>query len=129
MIIVYAVVNTEGKVGQAEVKQTPDAAFDQMVLDTLGQWTFRPGLFDGLPVRMKLLIGIPVSSLLVEPTARASAAVGEDAEQWRGPRASATQQTSLYPPPQQKSCENSGLKHPRISPVRDPRTNLLLKPY
>lgn len=61
MAIVYAVVNTEGRMEQLSVKDSPDPGLNDALLAGLAEWTFRPALLDGQPVAMKALLGIPLT--------------------------------------------------------------------
>ena len=60
MLIVYGVINLEGKLEQLEVKQSPDATLNNSVLETLQKWLFQAGSLDGKDVVTRVLIGIPV---------------------------------------------------------------------
>jgi len=60
MVIVYAIINIEGKMEQMVVKDTPDARLNEPVLNALGKWVFRPAQRDGETVPAKVLLGIPV---------------------------------------------------------------------
>lgn len=60
MIIVYALIDAEGKIEQLSVKESPDPLFNQPVLEALSKWVFRPGALNGKPVAVKALFGIPV---------------------------------------------------------------------
>ena len=60
MVIVYTVINVEGKMEQMSVMESPDPLLNQLVLDALRQWVFRPGLLNGVPVAVKALLGIPL---------------------------------------------------------------------
>ena len=60
MIIVYGIVNLEGKLEQLSVKDTPDIALNEPVLKALSKWAFRPAQLNGEPVTAKLLMGIPL---------------------------------------------------------------------
>jgi hypothetical protein len=59
-VVLYAVVDLEGKVGQITVKQTPDARVSQRIVDALSKWQFRPAQLNDKPVAVKVLIGIPL---------------------------------------------------------------------
>lgn len=61
MIIVYAVINIEGKIEQTSVKDSPDALLNERVLSALSKWLFRPARLNGEPVAVKALLGIPLS--------------------------------------------------------------------
>jgi hypothetical protein len=60
MVIVYAIINIEGKMEQMSVKDSPDALLNEAVLSTLGKWVFRPAQLNGTPVPAKVLLGIPL---------------------------------------------------------------------
>jgi hypothetical protein len=59
-LIVYAIINLEGKVEQMAVKETPDALLNEPVLRALSNWSFKPAQLDGEVVPVKVLMGIPV---------------------------------------------------------------------
>ena len=60
VVIVYAVINVEGKMEQMSVQESPDPLLNRPVLDALSKWVFRPGLLNGDPVAVKALLGIPL---------------------------------------------------------------------
>ena len=59
-VVLYAVVDQEGNVGQIAVKQTPDARVSKAMVDALSKWQFRPAQLNDKPVAVKVLIGIPL---------------------------------------------------------------------
>lgn len=59
-IIVYAIIQTDGKMQQISVKETPDPALNEAVVTALHKWIFRPGQVDGESVPVKVLLGVPV---------------------------------------------------------------------
>ena len=59
-VVVYAIVDTKGKMQGLTVKQTPGDEINKPILDALSKWTFRPAEVNGVPVATKVLIGIPV---------------------------------------------------------------------
>jgi hypothetical protein len=61
LVIVYAVLNTDGKMEQMVVKQSPDARLNEPVLNALSKWTFRPAQFNGENVSVKVLLGFPLA--------------------------------------------------------------------
>jgi hypothetical protein len=65
LVIVYAIVNTEGKVEQMVVKDSPDDRLNEPVLNALSKWILRPAQRDGETVPAKALLGIPVWAPLV----------------------------------------------------------------
>jgi hypothetical protein len=60
-IILYAVIDTNGKLKDMVVKQTPDSQLNAPVLAAMAKWTFRPAESDGKPVAAKILLGIPLA--------------------------------------------------------------------
>ncbi len=60
MIIVYGLINTEGKMEQISVKDSPDPLLNEPVVRALGKWIFRPAQSEGQPVPAKALFGIPL---------------------------------------------------------------------
>jgi len=61
LVIVYAIIDKEGKLQQISIKQTPDPELDPPVLAALSRWTFRPTEVKGSTVSAKILLGIPLS--------------------------------------------------------------------
>jgi hypothetical protein len=62
MIIVFGIINAEGKLEELAVKDTPNHLFDLPVLNSLQRWTFRPARRNGEVVPVKALFGIPLWS-------------------------------------------------------------------
>ncbi len=60
MVIVYAVINVEGKMEQISVKQSPDPMLIEPMINALSKWIFRPARLNGEPVRAQVLMGIPL---------------------------------------------------------------------
>jgi hypothetical protein len=60
VIVVYAVMDTQGKLQRLSVRQTPDARFNAGILAALTHWSFQPAQLNGEPVALKVLIGIPL---------------------------------------------------------------------
>jgi hypothetical protein len=61
MVVVYAVINTEGKLERMHVMQSPNVEVSNALLEALGKWVFRPAELNGEPVALKALLGIPLS--------------------------------------------------------------------
>ena len=61
MVIVYGIINVQGKIEQLTIKDSPDASLNAIVLSCLGKWVFRPAKLNGNTIPMKLLLGIPLS--------------------------------------------------------------------
>jgi hypothetical protein len=59
-VVIYAVVEKDGKVGHISVKQTPDSRMSDPIVQALSKWVFRPAQLNGQPVAVKVLIGIPL---------------------------------------------------------------------
>ena len=60
VIVVYAVMDVQGKLQSLSVRQSPDARFNAAILAALTHWTFQPAQLSGQPVPLKVLIGIPL---------------------------------------------------------------------
>ena len=60
VIVVYAVMDTEGRLHDLAIKQTPDGRFNLPVLSALTHWRFQPAQVNGQPIALKVLIGIPL---------------------------------------------------------------------
>jgi hypothetical protein len=60
MIIVYAIINAQGKMEKISIKDSPDGRLLQPLLEALAKWVFRPARLDGAPVAVKVLMGIPL---------------------------------------------------------------------
>jgi hypothetical protein len=76
LVVVYAVINTGGKLEQIAVKDSPDALLNAPITATLSRWVFRPAQLNGAPAAVKVLIGIPLwpkRLFLAAATPRASA--------------------------------------------------------
>jgi hypothetical protein len=61
MVVVYAIINTEGKLERMHVMQTPTIELNKPLLEALGKWVFRPAELNGEAVSVKILLGIPLS--------------------------------------------------------------------
>ena len=59
-VVIYAVVDKEGKVGRISVKQTPDIRVSDPIVQALSKWVFRPAQLNSQPVAVKVLLGIPL---------------------------------------------------------------------
>jgi TonB family protein len=60
-IMVYGVLNADGKIEQLSVKQSPDPKLNDAVLTAIRKWTFRPAEMNGEKVAVKVLLGFPLS--------------------------------------------------------------------
>ena len=61
LVVVYAVINTDGKLQDIAVKQTPDPLLNPAALAALEKWQFRPAEVNGEAVAVKALLGVPLS--------------------------------------------------------------------
>ena len=61
LVIIYGVLNTDGKMEQMSVKQSPDAQLNEPVINALSKWMFRPAQFNGENVSVKVLLGFPLA--------------------------------------------------------------------
>ena len=61
LVAVYGIINTDGKMEQISVKESPDAVLNEAVLAALAKWVFRPAQLDGKTVAVKVLLGIPLA--------------------------------------------------------------------
>jgi Gram-negative bacterial TonB protein C-terminal len=59
-VVLYAIVDKEGKVSHVSVKQTPDARVSDPIVQALTKWVFRPAQLNSQPVAVKVLLGIPL---------------------------------------------------------------------
>ena len=60
LVLAYAVITVEGKLDQLSIKDSPDPLLNDVVLNAMRKWTFRPARRDGEIVPAKILLGIPV---------------------------------------------------------------------
>jgi len=60
MVIVYAIMDTQGKLDQIVVMQSPAAQLTDLIIEALNKWVFRPAELNGQPVSIKLLLGVPI---------------------------------------------------------------------
>jgi TonB family protein len=60
VIVVFAIMDTEGRLQRLSVRQSPDGRLDAPILAALARWKFQPAQLNGQPVALKILIGIPL---------------------------------------------------------------------
>jgi len=60
VIVVYAVMDTQGGLQRLSVRQSPDERLNASILAALAHWKFQPAQLNGQPVPLKVLIGIPL---------------------------------------------------------------------
>jgi protein TonB len=61
MLVVYGVINAEGKIEKMRIIQSPNPLLNAPLLAALENWSFRPAELNGEPVAVKALLGIPLS--------------------------------------------------------------------
>lgn len=59
VVILYAVIHSDGSVGDVKVLQGVDDTLDENARDALQKWHFRPGTKNGAPVDLEAVIRIP----------------------------------------------------------------------
>jgi hypothetical protein len=59
-VVIYAIVDKEGKVSHVSVKKTPDARVSDPIAQAFAKWIFRPAQVNSRPVAVKILLGIPL---------------------------------------------------------------------
>jgi hypothetical protein len=59
-VVIYAIVDKEGKVSQVAVKKSPDPRVSGPIAQALAKWVFRPAQLNGQPTAVKVLMGIPL---------------------------------------------------------------------
>lgn len=58
-VILYAVIHSDGSVGDVKVLQGVDDTLDENARDALRKWHFRPGTKNGSPVDLEAVVKIP----------------------------------------------------------------------
>jgi len=61
VVVVAAVIGTDGKVENVSVLKSVDPSLDQSAMDAVRQWTFEPALKDGKPVKVETHVEINFS--------------------------------------------------------------------
>ncbi len=61
-MVVYGVIDAEGKVQQLRILQSPDDRLSDILLRALEQWAFRPAMMNGNRVAVKAVLGVPIVS-------------------------------------------------------------------
>ena len=61
VVVVAAVIGTDGKVENIRVLKSVDPSLDQSAMDAVRQWTFEPALKDGKPVKVETHVEINFS--------------------------------------------------------------------
>jgi hypothetical protein len=61
-IVVYAVIDTEGKLRDTRLVDSPSSGLNSGLLEALAAWTFQPAEKNGQPCVVQALLGIPVAN-------------------------------------------------------------------
>jgi hypothetical protein len=61
VIVVSGVIDTQGKLGQVLVMQSPDDRLTGQLTEALSKWLFRPAELNGHPISAKIMLGVPLS--------------------------------------------------------------------
>ena len=59
-VVIYAVIDKEGKVSQISVKKSPDPRLSDPIAQAFSKWIFRPAQANSQPVAVKILVGVPL---------------------------------------------------------------------
>jgi hypothetical protein len=59
-VVLYAMVDKDGKISHVLVKQTPDPRVSDPIVQALAKWVFRPAQLNNQPFAVKVLLGIPL---------------------------------------------------------------------
>jgi hypothetical protein len=60
VIIVYAIIDTQGRFQHVSIRQSPNPMLDAPIVEALTHWIFQPAQLNGQPVPLKVLVGIPL---------------------------------------------------------------------
>jgi protein TonB len=58
-VILYAVIHSDGSVGEVKVLEGFDDRLNENARKALEQWHFRPGTKDGMPVDIEAVVRVP----------------------------------------------------------------------
>ncbi len=72
MIVVQGEIDTDGKLGGMRILQTPDTNAGVVIMQSLAQWRFQPAAIGSDAVRVKVLLGIPISRAMMSTVAAAN---------------------------------------------------------
>jgi len=61
-VVVYALINTEGRFEELTVKESPTVELNAPILHALRRWTFRPAQVGGKSIALKALLGITLAA-------------------------------------------------------------------
>jgi protein TonB len=57
-VILSCVIGTGGQAEEIQVKKSIDAAFDSSAVAAVSKWIFRPGMSNGVPVKVRATIEV-----------------------------------------------------------------------
>jgi periplasmic protein TonB len=61
-VTLYAVIHSDGRVGEIRVLNSPDERLEPFAADALARWKFLPALRGGKPVPLEAVVVIPFRS-------------------------------------------------------------------
>lgn len=59
VVVLYGVIHADGSVGNVRVLEGFDSVLDESARVALGQWRFRPGTRNGIPVDVEVVVRVP----------------------------------------------------------------------
>ena len=59
VVVLYGVIHADGSVGNVRVLEGFDSVLDESARVALGQWRFRPGTRNGIPVDVEIVVRVP----------------------------------------------------------------------
>jgi TonB-like protein len=60
-MVIYAVINPSGKLESARILESPNPLLNQPLMDAIAEWFFKPAEFNGQPVGVRILLGVPLA--------------------------------------------------------------------
>jgi hypothetical protein len=63
-IVVFGVISTHGEFEELRIMHSPEPRLDQPLLASLRKWRFRPAEISGMQVAVKVLLGVPLNSIV-----------------------------------------------------------------
>ncbi len=62
MLVVYGVINPEGKLQSMRIVQSPNPLLNQPLLDAMANWLFKAAELNGEAISVRILIGVPLGA-------------------------------------------------------------------
>lgn len=59
VVVLYGIIHADGSVGNVRVLEGFDSVLDESARVALGQWRFRPGTRNGIPVDVEVVVRVP----------------------------------------------------------------------